>query len=77
MKVSNHQCYYCTPYHWEFYERFFDYCRWKSGSHSKPHRFNKNKPISRTSRRLIEKGIFDDVDLTKNINVVWETILNE
>lgn len=69
MKISNHKCYYCTPYSWEFRERFVDYrrgrysCYSKNGGHAEPCRYSKEKKISRASRQLIKRGILDGVDL--------------
>jgi len=78
MKVSNMKCYYCTKQTWEIAERLHIHRRgtWK-GQHAEPCRYKKDKGISHTSRRLIKKGVFDDVDLTKNINILWITILSD
>ena len=70
MKISNHKCYYCTKLTWDFVERLHIRRGTKPGQHAEPCRYKKNNGISRTSRRLIKKGIFDDVDLTQNINIL-------
>lgn len=71
MKVSSHKCYYCTPYGWEFRERFVYYRRGrfspytKGGNHAEPQRYYKEKKISKASRYLIKRGILDGVDLVQ------------
>ena len=73
MKISNHKCYYCTPYSWEFFERFIDYRRGRyspyhrGGNHAEPQRYYKEKKISKASRYLIKRGILDGVDLVNFI----------
>lgn len=72
MKVANHKLYYGTGLSWDYIEHLRCY---KRGGHVGWQRYKKRTDWNKTVRRYIKRGVYDGVNLYKNLEEITKDFL--